>query len=121
MKSYQGIAVALACAAMLLAAAGSAFAQKYGGVLKAVHRENPPNLSILDNATVSASWPVMPVYNNLVLYNQAHAVESADDLTMELAESYAWSKDRKQLTFKLRRGVKWHDGQPFTANDVKYT
>ena len=39
----------------------------------------------------------------------------------ELATSWAWSADNKTLTFKLRNDVKWHDGQPFTAKDVKCT
>lgn len=98
-----------------------ASAQKYGGVLRSVLRENPPNLSIHEQATLSTAWPIGPVYSNLVLYNPEHAVESADDLIGELAESWNWSDGGHKLTFKLRRGVKWHDGQPFTAKDVKYT
>ena len=39
----------------------------------------------------------------------------------DLAESWEFSRDCRDLTFKLRRGVKWHDGQPFTADDVVFT
>jgi len=38
-----------------------------------------------------------------------------------LAEKYEISKDGKSFTFTLREGVKWHDGQPLTAEDVKYS
>src|SRR5579863_3337537 len=101
--------------------ASGVHAQKYGGILRAVQRENPPSLSILEEATVSTTWPMSPVYNNLVFFNPAHAVESTDDLVGELAERWSWSDGHKRLTFHLRHGVKWHDGQPFTSADVKYT
>jgi peptide/nickel transport system substrate-binding protein len=39
----------------------------------------------------------------------------------ELAESWAWDASRTRLTVKLRQGVKWHDGKPFTAKDVQCT
>ena len=39
----------------------------------------------------------------------------------DLATSWSWSADHTKLTFKLREGVKWHDGKPFTARDVKCT
>lgn len=38
-----------------------------------------------------------------------------------LAKSYVVSQDSKTVTFKLRDNIKWHDGEPFTAEDVKYT
>jgi len=38
-----------------------------------------------------------------------------------LATSYQYSKDLKTLTFTMRQGVKWSDGQPFSANDVLFT
>ena len=39
----------------------------------------------------------------------------------DLATSWSWSEDGTELTFKLRQGIKWHDGKPFTAADVKCT
>ena len=39
----------------------------------------------------------------------------------QLAESWATSEDCRSVTFKLKRGVKWHDGHPFTADDVLFT
>ncbi|MGH7354654.1 MAG: peptide-binding protein [Candidatus Rokuibacteriota bacterium] len=39
----------------------------------------------------------------------------------DLAESWKFSKDCLDLTFNLRKGVKWHDGKPFSAADVVFT
>lgn len=38
-----------------------------------------------------------------------------------LATAWSGSNDGKTITVKLRSGVRWHDGKPFTANDVRYT
>jgi peptide/nickel transport system substrate-binding protein len=38
-----------------------------------------------------------------------------------LATSYAWSPDKRKLSFDIRSGVTWSDGKPFTAADVLYT
>jgi len=55
------------------------------------------------------------VFNGLVKYDK--------DLNIigDLAESWDVSKDGLMITFHLRKGVKWHDGRPFTADDVLYT
>lgn len=47
----------------------------------------------------------------------------SDDLaviTSELAESYEFSKDAKTCTIKLRKGIKWSDGTPFSADDMMF-
>jgi peptide/nickel transport system substrate-binding protein len=115
----------LALAAALLASAVVSTAQsaepKHGGILKFYHRETPPSLSIHEEATFSVNAPAMAIYNNLVIYDQHKPQASMDTIEPELATSWAWNKDATQLTFKLRQGVKWHDGVPFTAKDVKCT
>ena len=44
-----------------------------------------------------------------------------DKKTSMLASAYSWSTDNKTLTFTIRSGVTWSDGQPFSAADVAYT
>src|SRR5436853_2541272 len=63
----------------------------------------------------------MPIFSNLVVFDQHKPQNSVDNLTPELATEWSWSEDKKALTFKLRDGVKWHDGKPFTSADVKCT
>src|SRR6516164_9393785 len=47
---------------------------------------------------------------------------SSDVCSSDLPRSsWTWNEDGTELTFRLRRGVKWHDGRLFTANDVKCT
>ncbi len=50
-------------------------------------------------------------------------VEMNPNLEFEpaLAESWEFSEDNLSCTFNLRKNVKWHDGQPFTAEDVKFS
>src|SRR5437773_2017387 len=44
-----------------------------------------------------------------------------DKKTNWLASDYTWSSDSKTLTFTIRSGVKWTDGQPFSADDVVFS
>jgi peptide/nickel transport system substrate-binding protein len=57
------------------------------------------------------------IYEPLIQFNLA----SPPKYTPWLATSYAWSNSGKTLTFAIRQGVKWNDGQPFTADDVAFT
>jgi len=94
---------------------------RYGGVLRATHRENPPSFLTHREATISTSWAVMPAYNNLVIFDQSKDRSIPENIVPELAESWEWQDGGRTLVFKLRRNVKWHDGVPFTAKDVKFT
>ena len=57
-----------------------------------------------------------PIYEPLVYDNLL-----TDKRTPMLATDYKWSTDNKTLTFTIRSGVKWSDGQPFSAADVVFT
>jgi peptide/nickel transport system substrate-binding protein len=116
-------AIALITSALTVAFVANAQAAepKHGGILKFYHRETPPSLSIHEEATFSVNAPAMPIFNNLIVYDQHKPQNSMDTIVPELAASWAWSKDAMQLTFKLRQDVKWHDGVPFTSKDVKCT
>jgi peptide/nickel transport system substrate-binding protein len=107
--------VALA-AAMLHAI--PALAQKQGGTLRLYHWDSPPSASIHEEATISAVIPFMALFNNLVLYDQHQELNTAESIRPELATSWTWNATKTELTFKLRDDVRWHDGKPFTADDV---
>ncbi|HLD29586.1 MAG TPA: peptide-binding protein, partial [bacterium] len=55
------------------------------------------------------------VYNGLLKYNEYM------ELVPELAESWEVSKDGREILFRLKKDVRWHDGKPFTARDVLFT
>jgi peptide/nickel transport system substrate-binding protein len=61
------------------------------------------------------------VFNNLVMFDQHVKQNSMQSIVPDLATGWSWSEEGTQLTFPLREGVKWHDGKPFTAKDVKCT
>lgn len=113
--------IAAALVATLAASAGPASAQASGGVLKVYHRDSPPSASILEEATNSTVVPFMPLFNNLVVFDPQVAQNSDRSIIPDLATSWRWNSEKTELTFKLREGVTWHDGVPFTARDVVCT
>ncbi len=56
------------------------------------------------------------IYEPLFVYNVMKG-----EFVPWLATDYKWSPDATKLTMTMRDGVKWSDGQPFTAKDVAYT
>lgn len=118
-------AAALVLAGALLAGTTvsprDALAQKSGGVLNSMLREAPAHFSPLEASTVEPVITSVPTYNNLVVFDPLKEQESLANVIPDLAEKWAWSDGGKRLTFTLRRGVKWQDGQAFTSADVKHT
>jgi peptide/nickel transport system substrate-binding protein len=114
-------ALALVSGLLALCSAGGAFAQKAGGVLKIGQYDSPASMSIHEESSNTAEGPMMGVFNNLVLYDQHEPQNTLQSIRPDLATDWSWDEDRTRLTFHLRQSVNWHDGKPFTANDVKCT
>src|SRR5436305_15323411 len=110
-------------AGMLLgvALADPALAQKRGGILRVFHRDSPASMSIVEEGSISAIMPMMGVFNNLVLFDQHLPQNRVQSIVPDLATSWTANEEGTELTFTLRESVKWHDGKPFTAADVKCT
>ena len=114
----------LATAGSLLLAfsiAETALAQKQGGTLRIYFFDSPTSVSIHEETTAAGQGPVMGVFNNLVLYKQDVPQNGLQSIVADLASEWSWDEDKTQLTFRLREGVKWHDGKPFSAKDVQCT
>lgn len=101
--------------ALLLASSMSATAQQAGGTLVMIAQPEPPSLAPYLSTSGPIGLVAPKIYNGLLDYNL--------DLEPvgELAESFEVSDDGLTVTFKLREGVTWHDGEPFTSADVQFT
>ncbi len=113
--------MALAVSLLLLLAPAIAAAQQQGGMLRIAHRDSPASMSTLEEVTISTVAPMMAVFSNLVVFDQHVPQNTLASIAPDLAESWSWNEDGKELTFRLRQGVHWHDGQAFTAKDVQCT
>jgi peptide/nickel transport system substrate-binding protein len=119
--SGKSAACVIAALVIALSATTPVAAQKRGGTLRLYHNDNPPSTSLLEESTIASVTPFSAVFNNLVVFDPAKVHESIDTVVPDLAESWSWDATNTRLTFKLRQGVKWHDGKPFTAKDVQCT
>jgi peptide/nickel transport system substrate-binding protein len=119
----QDLRVLAAAGSLSLAffAADGAFAQKAGGILKLGHFDSPASMSMLEESTQAVNRPMSGVFNNLVMFKQDVPQNSLRSIVPDLATGWSWNEEGTELTFPLRQGVKWHDGRPFTAADVKCT
>lgn len=90
---------------------------QYGGILNVRLAGDPPNFDLVSNSTYMMQHTMMPVYNNLVIYDPMEP----DSIIGDLAHKWEVSPDGKIYTFYLIKGVKFHDGKPCTSADVKFT
>ncbi|MDI3341650.1 MAG: ABC transporter substrate-binding protein [Sphaerobacter sp.] len=98
--------------------AASGGTPKKGGTWQMAVTANPTAYPITAPGALTDILVNKTIYNCLVQYRlNGDAIEVVPDL----AESWEASADLKEYTFKLKSGVTWHDGQPLTADDVKFT
>ena len=111
--------IAITVAAFALAAISAvpswAQAPKKGGEMHIAVVPEPIHLGLGMTGQLSAYTISSKIYQPLIKYDYNFKPIPV------LAESWTQSPDGKTYTFKLRQGVKWHDGKPFTAHDVVFT
>ncbi len=130
-KNWKRVALAVGATASLglLAACGGGQAGQSGQSGDAAGAQEGPTLVVF----AGSQTPIVPnfnpytptvlhaamggIYEPLFFYNKA---QDTDPVPL-LGESAEWSEDGLELTIGLRPDVKWNDGEPLTAEDVKYS
>src|SRR3989454_8850878 len=106
--------VLLVCASLALVAASAltADAQRKGGGPRVGNLGEPPSLD--------AHWTTASITEMLTnhVYEGLYSLDNGNRPIPMLAESHAVSKDGLVYTFKLRQGVKFHNGKEMTSEDV---
>jgi peptide/nickel transport system substrate-binding protein len=86
-----------------------------GGTLTAIIQPEPVILTAAINTAAPTGTVSGNIFDGLVDYDASLNPQPA------LAESWETAADGLSLTLRLRKGVLWHDGKPFTSADVKWT
>ena len=108
-------------AALLLAAnVATAATPKYGGILNFVVGSKIPSMDGHMEGTFGMIHPIRPFYSTLIRVNPQNP-GSTTDFVCDVCSSFSSSDDGKTHTFKIRNDIKFHDGTPLTAADVKAT
>lgn len=113
MKLYKFFGVAMMVAVFTIMQAQPEPAQ--GGTLVIAASEDPGHL----NPGITTGFNVHAIADSI--FNGLVALDDNANPLPDLAESWAVSEDAKTYTFTLAEGVTWHDGEPFTSEDVKFT
>ncbi|MFM7532209.1 MAG: ABC transporter substrate-binding protein [Rubrivivax sp.] len=107
-------ALALLCAATAIAA--HANEPRRGGTLTYTYHPEPTALSTIATSAVPVAIISTKIFESLLEYEGPGLTPKPG-----LAQSWAVDANQRIYTFKLRPGVKWHDGAPFTSADVKFS
>ena len=88
-----------------------------GGLLKFAVGAEPPNYDCHAQSSFAFIHPVRPHYSTLLKFDTPNYPKIVGDL----AESWSVAKDGLTYSFKLKKGVKFHDGSTLTSEDIKAT
>ncbi len=88
---------------------------RQGGVLTTFINTDPGRLDFQTESGGQLVWATAGIFSGLI----QHDPDDPAKIVGDLAESWTVSPDGKVYTFRLRQNVKWHDGTPFSAEDVK--
>jgi peptide/nickel transport system substrate-binding protein len=91
-----------------------------GGILDFVVGSTIPSYDAHQETTFGVVHPIGPFYSLLIRLNPDNP-QSSDDFVCDLCETFEKAKDGMSYTFNIRKNVKFHDGTPLTAADVKAT
>lgn len=111
MRTYLAAGVA----AFVLAVSSAAQAQVEGGSISVVVTPEPPMLMQALNQNGPTNMIAGNIYESLLRFNEALEPQPS------LAQSWEISEDGTVYTFKLQENVTWHDGEPFSADDVVFS
>ena len=114
LSTFRKAGAVLAVTAALFGSA-AALAQTQGGTLTAIVQPEPPILMLGLNQQAPTQYVAGKIYQSLLTYDAKLTPQPS------LAKSWKTSADGLTYTFELQRGVKWHDGKPFTAADVVFS
>ncbi len=117
MPSVGRLIAGLTAVLVLTVSMATADAPRYGGELVFVVPLDPPGYDAHQEETFALIHPAAPHYNTLLRVDPFD--RTGTKVIGDLAESWTVSKDFRTYTFKIRRGVQFHDGSELTARDVK--
>lgn len=109
--------MAIMMAGAMAFTSGSALAQRRGGIINWFIYADPARLDIHTETPIAVQQATAGIYSGLLQYSP----DNPSKIVPDLATSWYAAKSGKTYYFNLRKGVKWHDGKPFTSADVKAT
>jgi peptide/nickel transport system substrate-binding protein len=124
LKHTGRLALAAAVGLGLAVSGGVAKAEtpKKGGILSFVVASDLPSFDGHRETTFGVIHPLAPIYSLLIRVNPANPGDPTDfECDLCVGKVPTPENDGKKYTFKLRKGVKFHDGTPLTSADVKAT